>query len=64
MAMTTLPTLTLLRPVKVAEVAAGEEAQIGAEGELIGAPEPVITVAKSAIYRGSALSLLRLVRTT
>jgi hypothetical protein len=42
----TLQTLTLLRLVEAVEVAAGEEARIGVEGEPIGAPEPAITAAK------------------
>jgi hypothetical protein len=54
----------LLRPIKVAKVTTEKKAQIRAEEELIRAPEPVITVTKSAIYQGFALSLLRLVRTT
>jgi hypothetical protein len=47
-ATTILQTLTPLRPVEAAEVAAAaeEEAQIGAEGEPIGAPELAITAAK------------------
>jgi hypothetical protein len=45
-ATTILQTLTPLQPVEAAEVAAEEEAQIGAEGELIGASELAITAAK------------------
>jgi hypothetical protein len=47
-ATTILQTLTPLRPVEAAEVAAAaeEEAQIEAEGEPIEAPELAITAAK------------------
>jgi hypothetical protein len=45
-ATTILQTLTPLQPVKAAEVAAEEEAQIGVEGEPMGAPELAITAAK------------------
>jgi hypothetical protein len=45
-ATTILQTLTLLQPVKAAEVAAETEAQIRAEGELIRAFELAITAGK------------------
>jgi hypothetical protein len=45
-ATTILQTLTPLQPVEAAEVAVEEEAQIRAEGELMGAPELAITAAK------------------
>jgi hypothetical protein len=47
-ATTILQTLTPLRPIKAAEVAAAakKEAQIGAKGEPMGAPELAITTAK------------------
>jgi hypothetical protein len=45
-ATTILQTLTSLQPVKAAEVTAEAEAQIGAEGEPIGAPELAITAGK------------------